>query len=35
MVDGSRGAIPVFTKREDKIIGGFSFSRYWPIPIAV
>lgn len=33
--DGNRGAIPVFTKREDKIIGGFSFSRYWPIPIAI
>lgn len=35
MFDGSRGAIPVFTKKEDKIIGGFSFSRYWPIPIAI
>lgn len=33
--DGDRGAIPVFTKKEDKIIGGFSFSRYWPIPIAI
>lgn len=33
--DGSRGAIPVFTKKEDKIVGGFSFSRYWPIPIAI
>lgn len=35
MLDGSRGAIPVFTKKEDKIVGGFSFSRYWPIPIAI
>lgn len=33
--DGSRGAIPVFTRKEDKIVGGFSFSRYWPIPIAI
>lgn len=33
--DGDRGAIPVFTKKEDKIVGGFSFSRYWPIPIAI
>lgn len=33
--DGSRGAIPVFTKKEDKIVGGFSFNRYWPIPIAI
>ena len=35
MFDGSRGAIPVFTKKEDKIVGGFSFSRYWPIPVAI
>lgn len=35
IVDGNRGAIPIFTKKEDKIVGGFSFSRYWPIPIAI
>jgi hypothetical protein len=35
MIDGSRGAIPVFTKKEDKIIGGFSLNRYWALPIAV
>ena len=35
IVDGNRGAIPVFTKKENKIVGGFSFSRYWPIPIAI
>ena len=35
IVDGSRGAIPVFTKKNDKIVGGFSFSRYWAIPIAL
>ena len=33
--DGSRGAIPVFTKKEEKIVGGFSFNRYWPIPVAI
>ena len=33
--DGGRGAIPVFTKKEDKIVGGFSFNRYWPIPVAI
>ena len=33
--DGSRGAIPVFTKKDDKIVGGFSFNRYWPIPVAI
>lgn len=35
MIDGSRGAIPVFTKKEDKIIGGFSLNRYWALPIAI
>lgn len=35
MFDGNRGAIPVFTKKDDKIVGGFSFSRYWPVPIAL
>lgn len=33
--DGSRGSIPVFTKKDDKIAGGFSFNRYWPIPVAI
>ena len=35
IIDGNRGAIPVFTKKDDKIVGGFSFSRYWPVPIAI
>lgn len=35
MIDGSRGAIPVFTKKEEKIIGGFSLNRYWALPIAI
>ncbi|MBU3113358.1 site-2 protease family protein [Clostridium lacusfryxellense] len=35
MIDGSRGAIPVFTNRDDKIIGGFSLKRYWALPIAL
>lgn len=35
IVDGSRGAIPVFTSKEGKIIGGFSLNRYWALPIAV
>lgn len=35
MFDGNRGAIPVFTSREGKIVGGFALKRYWPIPIAV
>ncbi|NEZ46723.1 PDZ domain-containing protein [Clostridium niameyense] len=35
MIDGNRGYIPVFTKRENKIIGGFAFQRYWILPIAL
>jgi hypothetical protein len=35
MIDGSRGSIPVFTNRENKIIGGFALKRYWALPIAI
>lgn len=35
IIDGSRGAIPVFTSKEGKIIGGFSLNRYWALPIAI
>lgn len=35
MLDGSRGAIPVFTNRDDKIMGGFALKRYWALPIAI
>jgi len=35
MLDGSRGAIPVFTNRDNKIIGGFALKRYWALPIAM
>lgn len=35
MLDGSRGAIPVFTNRDNKIIGGFALKRYWALPVAI
>ncbi len=35
LIDGSRGTVPIFTKRDDKIIGGFAMKRYWAIPFAV
>ena len=35
MVDGSRGATPVFSNRNNKIIGGFSFNRNWAIPLTI
>lgn len=35
MVDGNRGAVPVFSTKDGKIVGGFSFNRYWAMPIAI
>ena len=35
MLDGSRGAIPVFTNRDNKIMGGFALKRYWALPVAI
>lgn len=35
MIDGDRGAVPVFTNREGKILGGYALKRYWVLPIAV
>jgi membrane-associated protease RseP (regulator of RpoE activity) len=35
MVDGKRGAIPVFTNRDEKIIGGFALRRNWVLPVAL
>jgi hypothetical protein len=35
MIDGGTGYIPVFTSRDEKIIGGFALQRYWAFPIAI
>lgn len=35
MIDGDRGTIPVFTKRDNKIAGGYALSRYWLVPLAI
>ncbi|MFA6942094.1 MAG: PDZ domain-containing protein [Clostridiaceae bacterium] len=35
ILDGKRGAIPVFSKIEGKIVGGFSFNRSWVVPFAI
>ena len=35
MIDGDRGAIPVFAERDGKILGGYSFKRYWIMPISI
>lgn len=34
-VDGDKGAIPVFSKRDNTIVGGYVFNRYWVIPITI
>lgn len=35
MIDGDRGAIPVFTNKDGKILGGYALKRYWILPIAI
>lgn len=35
IIDGSKGSIPIFTKKDNKIIGGFALKRYWALPVAV
>lgn len=35
ILDGDKGYIPVFSNRDDKIIGGFAFQRYWVLPVAI
>ena len=35
MVDGKSGAIPIFSNRDEKIIGGFALRRNWVLPVAL
>lgn len=35
ILDGKRGAIPVFGGRDKKIVGGFAFKRQWILPVAI
>lgn len=35
IIDGKRGAIPVFSKIDGVIVGGFSFTRNWVIPLSL
>lgn len=35
MIDGSKGAVPVFANKNDKVIGGFALKRNWALPIAL
>ncbi|WP_010234864.1 PDZ domain-containing protein [Clostridium arbusti] len=35
IIDGDRGTIPVFTNKNNRIIGGFALKRYWVMPVAL
>lgn len=35
MIDGEKGAIPVFSNKGGKIVGGYALNRYWALPIAI
>ncbi|MDQ0150753.1 signal protein PDZ [Eubacterium multiforme] len=35
MFDGSRGSIPIFSKNNGKVIGGYMLNRCWIMPIAL
>ncbi|WP_392486061.1 PDZ domain-containing protein [Haloimpatiens sp. FM7315] len=35
IIDGNRSSIPVFSKKKDKIYGGFVLKRYWILPISL
>ena len=35
IIDGNKGAIPVFANRNDSIVGGFALKRHWALPIAI
>ena len=35
MIDGDRGAVPIFTNRDGKILGGYALKRYWLLPLAI
>ena len=34
-IDGSKGSIPVFSKRDNVIIGGYALKRNWILPMAI
>lgn len=35
MIDGDRGYLPIFTQKDGKLVGGFSFRRFWALPICI
>lgn len=35
LASGHLGALPVYARQHDKIVGGFNLQRFWPIPLVV
>lgn len=35
MIDGDTGYLPIFTKKDGKLVGGFSFNRFWALPLCL
>lgn len=35
IIDGRKGAIPVFSRRKGVVYGGYAMSRYWFLPISI
>ncbi|MGG5460350.1 PDZ domain-containing protein [Clostridium sp. B9] len=35
MVDGKKGYLPIFTQKDGNLVGGFSFRRFWALPIGL
>lgn len=35
LASGHLGALPVYARQKDKIVGGFNLQRFWPIPLVV
>lgn len=35
MIDGDRGAIPIFAEKNGEVFGGYSLRRYWIIPVII
>lgn len=35
MIDGDKGYLPIFTQRDGNLVGGFSFRRFWALPVCL
>lgn len=35
MIDGDRGYLPIFTQKDGNLVGGFSFRRFWALPVCL